>query len=1145
MRKRENVLSSKRGMTLTELLVALALLMLIVVTFLPLFMTTYRNIYTAGKKTQQTHEKASLMERLLSSKGNNEAGYESSVTNVPLKLTAGSTTVSFGTQEGDIDRVSGTVIASGTSGDQYTTFYTAESHSRIICFPTSLTDDFLTTDITLVPKGFDFAKEASNKNASSTGYHFEVHYTPSTVTAEQKANPMLLPKVPTQYYDIAYVDDSGYDVAVFTFKGGNNIISFENSPIVITYSQGTGGADYYATIELGAPEIIFVGDKASDGNYYYYVTSGVDSEGRMDLIARKMTGDSELKSNMNDVEWVSEGRGDDGNGGVNKYGYYVMGGDAGQVRRFWRNEKTGNYYWGGDKLVNYNRYAYLKDNGTPQNEAYENLDETLTTQASFKSIFRAGQSGPINVNGVKANQTFYSTKAGVHDYNGITSNYFTANLTTEESRDKAYITLGVVGKIRKYVFPKGDTNFNYYGCDADASESEFKSLYSWLTPGQTRAENLNVSGYKDALDYEYEDDTSLITITSVGAIQINTSNPTYHASQANTAFNQHVYPTKSYTLYCGYIPSVLDLWGYKTYKAVDSPYTNCYGHLGTIGIAYSNEEESWYPVGKFADIYTKSNTLSPEVFGTGENDLRYKTLLNYNSESNGLHDDVKYPNRSSKGAYWYKAGETVNGKLSAGLALPGEGTYGKLTSGQEVDITIGYLSHPFAIALNNPEPTVIEGMTGSDWYYRNAKQGTNYNAINANKYDHEFLSLGLRDNVTMLDLKSFHDDITGNNISLAVGYSLSYLFSDHYCLPRLGQVFNSGIVYIRSTGDGTEQDDTGNLSSGKGWSLKKETNIFHQFFGADQYYGDGSEAVYGWNTDYHRAYFNIIANQDSFAGNGDANTVRDVEGRSDFGTNCHPMSQTECSTCNWGITWDEKPQTMWGTKNGTLLSWYYDYSNLKGSKITSVLKEFESYMWADRIGATKPLRNDSNADQFYDYNSVRDGRSSTHGFVSVLSSINDVAYGDDNWVAVGNQSGKAPADYCASSSCYTGNGNAASYINVKYCDDKEMHRYSWKAVKVADQNNIDFISVTYSKGVWYALGYVDEDGDNENDPAENCVIFYSTDPANTWKKAQTRTKEGVYRGQNPTDATNALYYDANGNCQQIEVNGLNSMASQG
>lgn len=125
---------------------------------------------------------------------------------------------------------------------------------------------------------------------------------------------------------------------MFTLKGGNNVICFEHSPLVIEYGQGVGDLQYSTKIEVGAPEIILVGEKASDGKYYYYATSGVDEYGRMDLIAKEMTG-SPLNSAMNDVEWVGVGSGDDGNGGDNKYGYYVMGGDAGQVRRFWRNEK--------------------------------------------------------------------------------------------------------------------------------------------------------------------------------------------------------------------------------------------------------------------------------------------------------------------------------------------------------------------------------------------------------------------------------------------------------------------------------------------------------------------------------------------------------------------------------------------------------------------------------------------------------------------------------------------------------------------------------------------------------------------------------------------------------------------------------------
>lgn len=1129
MRKRENVLFSKQGMTLTELLVALALLMLIVVTFLPLFTTTYRNIYTAGQKTQQTYEKMSLMERLISSKGNNEAGYESSVTNVPLKLSTGTTTVSFGTQENDIDRVSGTVIASGTSGDQYTTFYTAESHSRMICFPTSLTDDFLTTNITLVPKGFDFAKEASNKNASSTGYHFEVHYTPSTVTAEQKANPMLLPKVPTQYYDITYVDDSGYDVAVFTLKGGNNIVSFENSPIVITYSQGTGGADYYASIELGAPEIIFVGDKASDGSYYYYVTSGVDSEGRMDLIARKMTGSSELKSNMNDVEWVSEGRGDDGNGGVNDYGYYVMGGDAGQVRRFWRNNNTGNYYWGGDNLDNYNRR--LDECG---DASFEEITPTLTTQASFKSIFR-GNSDTGYMDASKYNVLVEADKDLLgHKYQAATMNSFTANVT---DKDEFYLTVAGAFKKRDRL----GYYYEYYGFGAKMSEDEYNRIIGWASPNSSHASKLNMDGYKEAVGYEYKNDDSLITITSVGAVQINKSNPNYVQIQENSPQTERVYPTDSYTLYCGYIPSVTDVYGWKTSNLGG---WSKYVHLATIGAAYSSVNDSWYPTGKFGDLYTDTEVLNSDLFPSS-----YRELLNYYDENTRPDKDNIYPFGDKGSTYYYVPGQTVNGKNVVGQLICAEGMDYHITAGKEVDVTTGYLSKPYAIAISNPTSPRITSQQSAERHFPKFKlSGTSVKTNGG--YGHSYTSAGLRDNVTMLDVKSFHDDITDNNISFAVGYSLSYIFNDYNWATRPGQVYNTGLVYIRASGDGSDNDDIGSTASGKGWSLKKETNVFHQFYGTDQYQNDNpsgstGNAARGWDSYWHRSYANVTDDTEKAPQDGHSPNI--LSGTLLYGTSTHPMSGTECSTVNSGTTWDEKPQVMWGTKNGSLFSWNYNYEQPTDSKITAVTKEFESYTWADRVGLTTaltPLRNSSYRQQFYDYTSRNDGTDSTYGFVSVLASINDVAYGDGNWVAVGNQSGKAPANYCASDKCYTGNGNAASYINVKYCYDEDNHKYAWKAVKVADQQNMNFISVTYSNGVWYALGYVDKDGDNESDSNEGCVIYYSTDPENTWQKAQTRTKEGVYRGQNPMDPTNALYYDSNGNCQQIEVECLNSMASR-
>lgn len=335
---------------------------------------------------------------------------------------------------------------------------------------------------------------------------------------------------------------------------------------------------------------------------------------------------------------------------------------------------------------------------------------------------------------------------------------------------------------------------------------------------------------------------------------------------------------------------------------------------------------------------------------------------------------------------------------------------------------------------------------------------------------------------------------------------------------------------------------------------KKKTNVFHQFYGTDQYQNSsGVETALGWNTNYHRAYFNISYSDGKAPQIGTTPTI--TQGVSGFGTNCHPMADTECTTVRWGLTWDSKPQFMWGTNDGSLFSWNYDYETPTNSKITAVTKEFESYTWADRMGITrsvdtalgsvtlKKLRSSNDRAQFYDYTSVKNGTSDTYGFVSVLKDITDVEYADDCWVAVGTQSGKAPEQYCATNNCYSGNGEAASYINVKYCYDEANHFYAWKAVKIDNATNINFISITYSQGMWYLTGYVDKDNDGENDLDEKAVMYYTKNPADaaSWKLVRTQRADGSY---NSTTAT-AVYFDASGNKQEIDLTGINAIASQG
>ena len=1169
---------SKKGMTLVEVLVALTLLSLIILVFTPLFMNYYRNIRTAGDITRSTYRRTSLMERLVANKGKaNDTGYETHVSAVPLTMTSAvssSVTVNFPLSDSE-RTVEGNIISENSNkSNSYSTFYTNPLSNGMVCFPAQLTDDFIQKDIVVVPKGFDFDSAAYNKNEAGS-YNFKVYYTDSSG---------VLQLLSTQYYDIA-ANEQG--TALFTFYGGNNYVCFENSPLRIVYCDGDNG-QYSVKVEIGAPEIILVGEKPNDkSDYYYYATAGVDiskdnggaNYGKMDIVAKKMSG-APLTSAMNDVEWVEKGRGDDGNGGVNKYGYYIMGGDAGQVRRFWRNESTGNYYWGGDNLTNYNRYLYLTGNNATDSSAYETFTDTKTTQAQYKSIFRAGQ-GEYAYNGIeKGNALFRSELTSLYKYSLITTNYYTANVTSADN-GKFFTTVGVAVKAKVGgTLGIGTKSVEAYGPTVALSNDEEKinkNSYTWIGGGTAYGQKLNAEGYKTATNYEYSNDSSLITITSVGAIQIdkNTSKHKYYESTQNSVFGRQLYPTKSYTLYCGYIPAVIDVWGYKTTSSLG---WTAYLPVGTLGIAYSTADNQWYPTGKFGDIHSTAHQLNTTKFPNRS----YQNLLRY-TDNNSSDRDSLYPWPSGKTNYYCytPSGEThgdqknVSKLNGTGMALPSNGNDYYLTSGREVDVTIGYLSQPYAISVMYPAYPVMSGLSGltggSDYYFKK------YGGQSGSQFNHTFNSSGLRDNITMLDVKSYHDDISGNNISMAVGYTLSYLANDYSYITRLGHVLNTGVVFIRATGDGEENDTAGDLNTGKGWSLAQETNVFHQFWGYDQYLGnntsgffgvftkDGTSATYGWNTAYHRAYFNISTDSNKAPQNNYSPKIE--EGNTSYGTNCHPMAQTECTTVNWGTTWDDKPSAMWGTANGSAFSWFYDYEDKANSKITSVIKEFESYMWCDRLGV-KPTTTEYK-EAYYDFPSVYAGSSTynQYGFISMLSRINDVAFKDDVWVAVGNQSvispihqendssisgGKAPSAYCAGTSCYTNgtaggtNGGAASYVNVKYKNGNGVTQ--WKAVKVSQDKNINFISVVNCQGVWYIMGYVDKDRDGINDSNEPCVLFFSTHPESEWNRCRTRRANGTYEGNDINNLSDthsyAVYFD-NGNITEMKLGGINKMASQG
>ena len=1387
---------SKRGMTLVEVLVALTLLTLIILVFTPLFMNYYKNIYTAGEMTKKTYYRASLMERLVANKGRNndeDYDYEFNYAGAPLVLTD--------TEDTDVHptlSLEGNVIAeTPDSLNAYVTFYSKRSSSSMVCFPSSITDDFVTKDITVVPCGFDFNEVFNSSGTYTPGaYKFKVSYTDSN------DEPVEIPYTDGFYKIKGESDTDNKTVAIFTLLGGNNTICFENSPLIIEYKNGSATLET-VRIQITAPEIIMVGEAAVDSesgdkNYFYYATAGVETvgarQGQMDIVAKKMSG-APLTSAMNDVEWVPKGEGDDGDGNVNKYGYYIMGGDAGQVRRFWNRKDNGmgNYYWGGDYLYDYESLAYYDKSNSITSTSTESFSKSTNkqTQASFKKAVRTILSD-VDVNGVEVNHIVDSSilSFGGNDWDAITCNFFTANVTNAD-QGKYYATLGRSLAVK---YRDNSNVFRMFGeTEAGSSDSLFSSSYSEkirasVTGGDPYAETLNAEGYRKATDYEYTkekgyqkivdgqlktgDDDSLITITSVGAIQIgagtNKGNKTYKEVQEKSAASgdvvnilhkDGVYPTQSYTLYCGYIPAVVDLWGLTKSSLISGGWMHC----GTYGIA--TDGSSWYPVGKFGDTHTTSTSLSDKVFkkgisGTSSDALAWRSLLNYydGSESNinnifpakstniqydpvygyvgncnhkirvigtytkdgcngentpfdvvvdatvkdrtydsfkpedssttytGKYFDLfaavkakldKFKNtmkitsiestvdggpdpyfnngwslNNQEGIYDYgskngrwlsnegkyrdygKVGETPNANSPAsqesyygpnnklytnlsqtvgsvytskdaagtntdrtaiGIALPNRFNDYYITNGREIDITMGYLSYPYAIGVQNPKVPTFE-FSITSWIDKSDNiftSGGDYAYIWSDQnasYCHSFFSGGLRDNVTMLDVKSFRDAMTGNTYSFAVGYSLSYLFSDYkpgygnkhstYC----SQIYNTGVVYIRSIGDG-DNSDSGTSSTtskimeiGRGWSLNTSTNVFHQFYSTYSYIegdkGKREKACLGWNSWFHRDYFNISKKEGLTAGEDGSERPSQVEGSPDFGTNCHPLVQTEVNTVNWGLTVDDKPQAMWGTANGTLMSWCYNYEAKTESKVDHIKKEFESYIWAYRYGAassTKKLSSDSDKLEFYDYGSQHAGKAAKesdtinistnpgYGFVSVLSSINDVCCSDNTWVAVGNQNydGVGPERVCESDLCYTTDGSAGSYVNVKYpkkVNGKEC--VVWKAVKIAGgTTKINFHSVVNCQGVWYIMGYIDANDNGRNEANEQAVIYWSIRPEEGFTRCKTRFGEGnssdFYATTNAdySDAdTYAVYFekDASGNVDfhSLELDGVNKMACQ-
>lgn len=1195
MLKREiNIIKQKSGMTLVEVLTAMTILTLVIFCFSPLFLSYYNSIVIAGNEMKDVYEDSGYLQKVISSRKDDIDEYAKHYSGnfdhvMTVKSPTSGTEVSINASG---KFLGGAIDEDSTLRPFETGYVTAVSNyesNRILCFPTTITDDFKEKFITVVYDGGRF----DSGNFSSDG--------PYKLYVTQNGTRKRLTS--GQEYTIARYEGQD-DMLLITLRGGSDIC-FENSPLVFDYNNGEAVKE----IEIDAPTAIMVGEKASDDNYYYYVTRGhVDKDGKLEIIQKSMTG-APLTSAMNDVSWVSADSGDGKNtdSAGNKYGYYVMCGDEGQIRRFWRNETTGNYYWGGD--------------GTYDTTIKINRVDPKNTQFSFNSTYNIGTTANYKYSFQARTRADTDSNGSPHDYpNGYNlstdkSNYLqSANICTVNASDDMYFYASD-GKVVSYQIYKRDgwvylpfTAFtNIYGNGDKTGDSKYNDIrirrqiktynkledYAWIKPKNKT--------YSQGYQYlnEVSSDYNPITLTSVDAIVIADKTGAGYLSGIKTAGNHYYsgewtdidYPSANYTLYCGYIPAAMDIWetktGYNQYfggngndkdgAMVMCRMNNDSGHPGVLlsilskftrldgNVATSGTERYAYWRGNFGlSPYLVSGTKSGSELFKPSKDLVIDnaTIANivfwadpsgwdYNKEAMLFYpyDNMSYAITGK----FYDSNTTVSSdhiKKNNALIQPQDlmysTLYGKqqyITNGDVVDITAAYLSHPFAVHISaNPTDDVVYDMSNDKgnkiFYFNNSRETVTY--------------LDCASTVIPSGAKDIH-------ISLMVGYVqgglVEYSGNDLYA----NTLMNNGIVMLRAgtAGVGTQQSANSKTEEyyakdATGYKLDAESNVFHQFYylnsitpssktpirtsSEDTHIGDIYGANY-WENNRHIDYASInggAPDDPSKTNTGNYNYLR-----------CHPIANTKINCVEWGVTWDDNPEAMWGTENGTLLSWDVDIDKVKDSNESSekwndrsVDAEFQSYKWIlnvsgvgaekgklgeaktfavhgkttsgtnykETVGAHWGKKNQYTAQKFVLGNSISEvymgfydkwtrlsGIWKEAGFISVLESINDIEYSDDIWVAAGDQSGQDPATFCPPGK--TDYGNAKVTVKPYIDKDGDGKGGSWINVrmwydvkgtgKYAEYNTDGSIKESNTEYYWSAVQI--SENPNYNIEQINCI----------------------------------------------------------
>lgn len=381
MKKR---LFNKRGMTYVELLVALALLALIVVSFTPMLLSSYESIYAAGEKVEQVYESKEELERGLSTRYSEKTV---SIGNINLKNNADTLFEAI--------NVSGRKVVSSLRQGLETIFSGSFASVDIISSKV-VNDDQDNHDVMIQTSGLEYSKVlfgsfsgkygtnqetadekfvAANQaeiDAGGKGVIFlEVIVpdksvaTPGDTTDEVKtyvsANvagiiPYKVEDLDTKSGSVKYsgsfnmlnTQNEGRIKINISKKQNGDPLDFTQSPIKIKvyYVNARGRVkEAYDYLIIDPPTIIFAGD--TNSNVDYYTSAGVTEKNgvySLKVEPRKMRLDNSglfaenetpasKGTRFNTITWVQE----DENSFLDPY--YVMAGTNSSVYRMYNFKK--------------------------------------------------------------------------------------------------------------------------------------------------------------------------------------------------------------------------------------------------------------------------------------------------------------------------------------------------------------------------------------------------------------------------------------------------------------------------------------------------------------------------------------------------------------------------------------------------------------------------------------------------------------------------------------------------------------------------------------------------------------------------------------------------------------------------------------